>query len=46
MKSMGEQFNQLVQAALKVEQQQKNKYQPEQKEQMMIDDSTRFLSRK
>ena len=41
MKSVGEQFSQLVQAALKVEQQQENKYQPEQKEQMMIDDSAK-----
>ena len=41
MKSVGEQFNQLVEAALKVEQQQENQYQPEQKEQMMIDKSAK-----
>ena len=37
MTSVGEQFNQLVETTLKVEQQQK-KYQPEQEEQMMVDE--------
>ena len=41
MTSVGEQFNQLLYAALKVEQQQENQYQPEQKEQMMIDESAK-----
>ena len=41
MRSVGEQFNQLVETTLKVEQQQE-KHQPEQEEQMMIDESAKM----
>ena len=40
MTSVGEQFNQSVETILKVEQQQE-KHQPEQEEQMMIDESAK-----